>query len=117
MYDLRVFYESDLPANNVTSLLTCPPPPCHQVMKVDTEERPTRYYVHFTDTSHRHDRWVTRDEISRVYRAQLRPIQTVESPMVPTAHTPAGREKGRSRSVGEEQQVGTGNCLCGYHFD
>ncbi|KAF0295272.1 hypothetical protein FJT64_007200 [Amphibalanus amphitrite] len=41
------------------------------VLKVDMTERPTRYYVHFRDTSYRHDRWVTRSDISRVYRSQL----------------------------------------------
>ena len=59
-------------------------------MKVDTEVRPTRYYVHFNDTSYRHDRWVTRTDISRVYRSQLRPLRTVpELPTPAPAPTPA----------------------------
>ena len=80
-------------------------------MKVDTEVRPTRYYVHFNDTSHRHDRWVTRPDISRVYRSQLRPLRTV--PALPTpapapapssaqpAETTAADTTGQGRGVGE----------------
>ena len=60
------------------------------VMNVDTEVRQTRYYVHLDDSSHRHDRWVTRTDISRVYRSQLRPLRTVpEMPIPVPAPAPA----------------------------
>ncbi|XP_037091810.1 serine/arginine repetitive matrix protein 1-like isoform X2 [Pollicipes pollicipes] len=70
------------------------------VMKVDTDVRPTRYYVHFKDMARRHDRWVTRPEISRVYRSQLLPIQMVE-PTSPPASGPSRRKRAPTGSSPE----------------